>query len=1721
MNEVTAQQDVPQEDTVEMQYTQLPAAAGLSEYLPAMPMPEEQYVAPQEEQLRTRAGINLAGVSIGVDTSTIDYDDDAKVNSLMEAINNDNLDIAKKALEGVVSSTQYSVAQRKQALEKLVSISALKRKGFDTISSANMVKEQLDSYRKARDEGAAMQDGSYEESAGVIERRYDPVVSNVVNTQEVLQTPESTIAAIRAQNSASIEDAKIAMGLALEEADENYSITFSQKKSKGLGTDTLAETTSIFLPFQTAHEAQVVREVFDLSGIEGLQEVSKKYSGGLGGAKAQAFYAGFLSDIADSVVKLTPDEQVKLSQTFLDYIKKNGNEKISYDNDLVEQNVAYAIFGKALEDPNAQASVFQNIMRYAAPVLMTGAGWLDALGGGALLMRGARLGGRLLPRVGRASKIAPKIVAQELAAAVAIGGDSLKAVGATKTGDVVAATMPVSEEILKVANTRLDIKDALEEMLVRTAQTTRQLEETLGLRVARSEPVQMAKALTNYLYEGGIKGQPHISTIAADEVGENFIITGRFGADTNKGFATLDRAKKALDATIGTTDDVAFSIRHKETGAIFREGDEGFAEMVAASKANESEKLYEWFADLNYTAPIDAYLSVKGVASADYLEEGVHWFRWAINSKSLFGFTRAPYSIWNGARTQLMKYHAGSNRTVQQLFADLTNPEILKLNTTSDWVGLNQALKMNAGQERLLTQGELHGAGLKSTKGQLAYYAVRRALDISWRYTNLGASKSMAAEGWAHLYDAKGVHSGYGLPIFTAKNNNSILRASEFTQEELRQGIGVKLMMNGEEVVVTKSFGDLEQLLRNTKGTLYRNKAAEWSDDIEVGFTLIARDGVEKAVKVRAGDIVIPRAAGYFPEKLNANLVIEGVSKGGRVHALGSAKTSDDALRYQKSLESDPEMARKFASYRIVTTGGGKDGVERAYRGAEIYENLNGLVYGHKGKKIYNASGEEGANYADPMDAVMESFNLLSANYTKGMYVRHSERVLFDWAKQKGILTREAQNKGRITGRADFISTNVIGGNTNKYIRTAMAELSSMEAWKNFPDAGSKFISWISAKSAQYVLKKIPSMQKIAFDLSKRGFDPTGAITGLVFNTTIRGNAPSANFLNQMQALTNLGWPVSMSKALWHKNTFMTGLFAKQDLMKGAITKKHYDRVIGEIAKSWGKPVKEIDGLVTGYMEGGLWNQVRHNAVIHQSAMNEMEIQAARLGKQGSVSVMRPMREAASSIGRATGETLDAIGMPHGEHSATMTTYLTQYFAKNPDMTTQGGKEALVSRTAAMMGDMAPEGRIGFQRGAFKATFQFLAFPYKMAILLTPGLGDRSLSKLDQFRIMMPQMLTWGTQATEVSRLLHGFLLDSYVYDEALSEEEQRRRMALFDQPVTRKILQWGWATMYHNNMYRTFASMLNPEVSGEGRVWEEFNLGAKAGLGATPVPLWDTIVEYAPLMQKVAEADGLWATVGEALLATGGVLMGSQALDLIDAGVRVNQFRANAVNDESEEAQVNWWGLAAKETLAEASPLLTSFMKLQTMTRYREGITTRGVTNKEFEGYEIQWLNQFLGVQEADDLELFRLWNGHFRDTADDKTYSAEVKKQGDVVLKQLFDVVAQMPKEPENRKIAEEMLNKHIQLKETLYRLMPRQTALDVHTYVDGKIYEQLKGDTPLGRQARAWVGEIETLKHDDNGRKRIMEIQSMLLAKESPEVQRALDDWRAVDPFIKDDY
>lgn len=1719
MNEVTAQQDVPQEEKVEMQYTQLPAAAGLSEYLPAMPMPEEQYIAPQEEQLRTRAGMNLAGVSIGVDTSNIDYDDDAKVNSLMEAINNDNLDIAKKALEGVVSSTQYSVDQRKQALQKLVSISALKRRGFDTLSSANVVKEQQDAYRKARDEGAAMQDGSYEDSAGVIERRYDPTISGVVNTQELLQTPQSTIAAIRAQNSVSKEDAIVAMSLAFQEAEENYSITNSQQKSKGLGADTIAETSSIFLPLQTAQEAQVIREVLDLSGVEELQKISQKYSGAVGGARAQAFYIGFHNDIAEAVSALAPEAQAKLAQTFLDYLKKNGNEKISYDNDLIEQNVAYTIFGKALEDPNAKATTFQNVMKYAAPVLMTAAGWADAVGGGALLMRGARLGGRMLPRVGRASKIAPKIVAQELAAAVAIGGDALKAVGATKTGDVVAATMPVSEEILKVANTRLDIKPALEEMLVRTAQTTRQLEETLGLRVARGEPVQMAKALTNYLYEGGIKGQPHISTIVADDVGENFVITGRFGADTNKGFPTIERAKKALDATIGTTEGVAFSIRHKETGAVFREGDEGFAEMVAASKANESEKLYEWFADLNYTAPIDSYLSVKGLASTDYLDEGVSWTRWAINAK--IPFTRAPYSIWNAARTQLMKYHAGSNRTVQQLFADLTNPEILNLNSTSDWVGLNQALKMNAGQERLLTEGELISAGLKSTKGQLAYYAVRRALDISWRYTNLGASKSMASEGWAHLYDAKGVHSGYGLPIFTAKNDKSILRASEFTQEELRRGIGVKIMMNGEETVVTKSFGDLEQLLRQTKGTLYRNKAAEWTDDIEVGFTLIARDGVEKAVKVRSGDLVIPRAAGYFPEKLNANLVIEGVSKGGRVHALGSADTDSDALRYQKSLESDPDMARKFASYRIVPTQGLKDGVERAYRGAEIYENLNGLVYGHKGKKIYNASGEEGANYADPMEAVMESFNLLSINYTKGTYVRHSERVLFDWAKQKGILTREAQNAGRITGKQDFISTGEITGNTNKYIRTAMAELKSMEAYKNFPDLGAKLASMFVGYAARNWLTRIPAMQKISYDIAKTGVDPTGVITGLIFNTVIRGNAPTANVLNQMQAITNLGWPMSMARALWHKNTFMTGLYAKQDLMKGAITKTHYNKVIGEIAKSWGKPIKEIDGLVTGYMEGGLWNQVRHNAVIHQSAMNEMELQAARLGKKGTVSIMRPFREAASSVGRATGETLDAIGMPHGEHSATMTTYLTQYFVKNPDMTTQGGKEALVSRTSAMMGDMAPEGRVGFQRGAFKATFQFLAFPYKMAILLTPRLGDRTLSFQDQFRIMMPQMLTWGMQATEFTRLAHGLFLDWYVYDEDLPEDEQRRRMELLDDETTRKVMQWGWLSMYHNNMYRTFTSIFNPEVSGEGRVWEEFNAGAKFGLGATPVPLWDTVVDYAPMMKKIAEADGVWSTAWETLKASGAVLAGSQALDLIDAGYRVATFIGNDIYDESEEAQVNWWGLAGRQILSEMSPLATNFMKLQTMTRYNEGITTKGVTNKEFEGYATQWLNQIIGVQEASDNELFKLWNGHWRDTADDKTYSVEVKKQGDAILKQLFDVVAEMPKEPENRSIAEEMLNKHTQTKETLYRMLPRQTQQDVAKYVDGKIYEQLKGDTPVGRQMKAWVGEIETLKHDDNGRKRIMELQSQMLAKHSPEVQRALSDWRAVDPFIKDDY
>jgi hypothetical protein len=321
--------------------------------------------------------------------------------------------------------------------------------------------------------------------------------------------------------------------------------------------------------------------------------------------------------------------------------------------------------------------------------------------------------------------------------------------------------------------------------------------------------------------------------------------------------------------------------------------------------------------------------------------------------------------------------------------------------------------------------------------------------------------------------------------------------------------------------------------------------------------------------------------------------------------------------------------------------------------------------------------------------------------------------------------------------------------------------------------------------------------------------------------------------------------------------------------------------------------------------------------------------------------------------------------------------------------------------------------------------------------------------------------------------------------------------------------------------MYRTITSMFNPEVSGEGRVWEEFNAGAKFGLGATPVPLWDTIVDYAPLMKNIAEADGIWATAGEMLKASGAVLAGSQAMDLIDAGNRVMKFIGNAVEDESEESQVNWWAMARREVLSEVSPLITNFMKLQTMSRYNEGITTKGVTNKEFEGYATQWINKIIGVQEANDLEMFRLWNNHYRDTADDKTYSAEVKKQGDIILKQLFDVVAAMPKEPENRTIAEEMLNKHVQTKETLYRMLPRQTQQDVAAYVDGKIYEMLKGDTPFGRQAKAWVGEIETLKHDDNGRKRIMELQKQMLVKQSPEVQRAIDEWKAVDPFIKDDY
>ena len=386
---------------------------------------------------------------------------------------------------------------------------------------------------------------------------------------------------------------------------------------------------------------------------------------------------------------------------------------------------------------------------------------------------------------------------------------------------------------------------------------------------------------------------------------------------------------------------------------------------------------------------------------------------------------------------------------------------------------------------------------------------------------------------------------------------------------------------------------------------------------------------------------------------------------------------------------------------------------------------------------------------------------------------------------------------------------------------------------------------------------------------------------------------------------------------------------------------------------------------------------------------------------------------------------------------------------------------------------------------------------------------------------MIPQMLVWGTQATEFTRTMHNSFLDWWVYDESLEEDEQRRRQALVDDETTRKVLQWGWFSMYYNNMYRTLVSGLNPEVSAEARQWEEYNAGVRFGLGATPQPLWNTVVEYAPMMQKIAEADGAWDTATEMIKTTGSVLIGSQALDLIDAGKRVMQFIGNDMNDESEEAQVDWWRLARREVLSEASPLLTNFMKLQTMTRYREGITTKGVTNKEFEGYEAQWISQILGVQEASDIELFRLWEGHYKATANDKVFSAEVKKQGDVILKQLFDVVRDMPPEPEHRTISEAMLKKHITTKETLYRMMPRATQIEVAKYVDGRIYEALKGEDSVGRQMKSWVGEIETLKHDDNGRKRIMELQGMMLTKQSPEVQKALNDWRAVDPFLKDDY
>ncbi len=1677
-------------------------------------MPDEPFVEQTPYQQADRLSyFRLANEGVGKETPPEGPTQDDILDTVRRA-KDDNYEVRRAAVEQLAFSYDIPAEQRAEYLKMFTNLQAIENKDANQYEQAEMLLE------RSHDQSLALREGTLEEDGARIEERTGSRRQAAIASTNV-KTKKEAILVSAAMSTDDDEEANKLLNTAYRNADNQYFFR-PRMIGKGGATDLLNTGLELVPGSFNLGVNVIVLDLLQTSGIKSLQDFGNKYRGidmkkfaeeGSGELKAKA---------AGLVAGLSPEDKRKFAAHLEAYRKAPIGTNASGGRTLALQDAYGALLQDVLtRDPNSEQGfldkwigaavnfVGQETVMDAAQGLDSFATLVDFGGPMVLLTRGARNTNRMLKAAVHRAPISRNVVAREVATAVRAGGKGVEEdlPGAIATG------LPKSRVAFDRSNISADLNKAFEEIDALSGRVEEQLMSIIKrpiALVADGAPV----AVREFVRSRGLHGSPANSVIEISEDQTNISVTGRFGGGDNVGYKTKEDAQAAI-ARMGLSEyagEVKYSLRDKNSGVIYTEADgDIFKAAQSLSVSKRGAKHFEWFVDTSYNIPVNRLIYSDGIGENLIEGMGVPLLRRALfassptSSNSMFikafssfspgNMFRNIYSALSPKVVNGMRLAAGSERDAEALFKTLYNNAVKRI-PDAEWPAVNKAMRATQANKGTLTKQALRSLGVESDGAIAGYYAMQRGLEVSYAFARTGLSRSLAAQGYVRITSPKGRFLGYAKEVDTIP--------------ELKQGEAVKYVDDGGETII-RTMGPAEMAGLKERGyTLYKSQEIEWSGGMEVPYVAVkAADPKMKVIPVKEGDDVLNAVPGYFPENLNDNYVVFGRSKSGRKYIVATARSEQAVKDFvakefpNQTFKQGSEFAEKYTELVAEPFGSVWNQSLQIRQG--LYENLNGLVYGKKGEAIVSLDGPVGSNYTDPMEAVYTTFRLLADNYTKGAHVQYLENTLMASLRKYPELLNNSQDV-MLRG---YVSIDDVVSSPPQYLQKQWEELTStlntIEAYKLLPDdtvaATSKVSAWAASKATNW-----SGVQEIMQRASRTGFSPMNFWKKFRYNTIIRMRPAPHYMLNSMQAVMNLGWPVSSGKAIVSHGTFQTALYARLDYAGGQISKQEMMKRIRELDKFksvTGLSSDELYDLADSYVTSGLWEQVKHNSTMKFATLSDAE----QLGRPRNSGVSR-----LSQVANSIGDSFDAIGAPAGEHYATQFTYLAQYFAtrgKNKSyLKSPTNKAALLGRTQDFLGNMTPEGQLGIQRGFLSASTQFQAFGMKMQFTLTPFLQPTTLSKIDALRLGVGAVPILGVRAFETSALLYKTWLDSYINDpDHLERREQWERSPI------RPIAEKGIINSAIDALVRNVAFLFDKDVSFMDVNAIEWDLASKMGTGAS-TGIWYTVLENARgYVEAFSDfSDGsLFSKEGFSNKIDGGKKLLSTLLGLDNSVVTVAEryfslYGGMGTENLTPEEYAKLIAIAGWDVVKKMVPVFGDAERYMIL-RDTGQLMTGGVPSGESGKGSLADFFYIVGANAPTESEAdwYRYVNSWKTMKSSEENYRKQVQDTASNLRKYIYsDVLIEgLPGEIQHQAVEKYRAGLTI----FFAAMEDKQFVLDVQDDLERQLRDDIIRDTKEGKKVKAWVGEISNPSLNKEAYERLEEIRKSGLGMESSELLDSL--------------